>query len=358
MSALHAVRPSRADQAPGARLQGAGVSSLPRVVALGGGTGLPILLRGLSAWLQPFLMTSRPEIDPITAIVSVADDGGSSGRLRRAYRMPPLGDLRNCLLALADEQTALHGLFSYRFEGSDDVGGHSLGNLLLAALTRTEADLAGALARAEAMLGVRGRVLPASAEAITLRARFEGGAVVEGESRIALARRTIHELSIHPEDPVPFPGVEQALREADLIVLGPGSLYTSLLPVLLIPRVAAAIAGSGARVALVCNLLTEAGETDGFSAADFLMVLRQHVPELRVDDILLNDGPIPVAGLRGLPAGVTRVETDVRPLRFLGVRPVERDLAGWGSPVRHDSLKLGRLVLELALETPQRARTT
>jgi uncharacterized cofD-like protein len=340
------------------RLQGAGIPARPRVVALGGGTGLPILLRGLLTWLHP--AGSGPGLsarDALTAIVSVADDGGSSGRLRRAYDMPPLGDLRNCLLALASESAALRPLFSYRFEGRDDVGGHSLGNLMLAAMARTAGDLADALEHAGELLGVRGRVFPASLRPLTLRACFEDGTIIEGESLIAGARRPIRYLEIDPASPEPFPGVERALQEADLILIGPGSLYTSLLPVLLIPRIAQAIAGSAARIALVCNLLTEPGETDGFSAADFVVALRDHIPGLRLDDILLHDGGIPAASLRGTAPGTAPVAVDLQPLRFLGVRALQRDLAGWGGPARHDPVKLGRLAMEVALESTRGVST-
>ena len=332
------------------RLAGTDESGLPRVVALGGGTGLPILLEGLVAWLCP--EGSGPaDPDQITAIVSMADDGGSSGRLRRTFQVPPPGDLRNCLVALSPVSSELRDLFAYRFEGQQDVGGHSLGNLILAALSRMEPGLGKALDRASALLGVRGRVVPSTLDPITLRAVFDDGTSIQGESAIATARRPIRSLMVEPSEARPHPEALRAIEQAGLILISPGRLYTSLLPVLMIPGIAAAIARSEARVALVCNLLTETGETDGFSAADFVMTIRSHAPGLRLDDVLLHDGPLEVP--EGSPGAVT---LDLEPLRFLGVRPVFSDIAGPGPFPRHDAVRLGRAVIDLVMQAPCRVR--
>jgi uncharacterized cofD-like protein len=332
------------------RLAGTGESRLPRVVALGGGTGLPILLEGLGSWLCPE-EAGAPDLDQITAIVSMADDGGSSGRLRRAFDVPPPGDLRNCLLALSSQSSDLRDLFAYRFDGHQDVGGHSLGNLILTALSRMEPGLTGALDRASLLLGVRGRVIPSTLDRISLRAVFDDGTSIEGESAIATARRPIRRLVLEPADARPHPGALRAIEQAGLILISPGSLYTSLLPVLMVPGIAEAMLRADARVALVCNLLTEPGETDGFSAADFVMAIRSHVPELRLDDVLLHDGAVDV------PEGSSAaVRVDMEPLRFLGVRPVLRDIAEAGPSPRHDAVRLGRAVMDLVMHAPCRVR--
>ncbi|MGH9869408.1 MAG: gluconeogenesis factor YvcK family protein [Candidatus Polarisedimenticolia bacterium] len=328
-----------------ARWRSAGVTHDVRVAALGGGTGLPILLRGLRRWLGPR--------DPrcLTAIVSVADDGGSSGRLRRAFDVLPMGDLRNCLLALAEESTEMNELFSYRFDGNVDVGGHNLGNLILTALTDMGSGPSDAMERASRWLDVRGRVLPSSLEPVILKAHFEDGCIIEGESRIATSLQPIRRLELGPESVRACPPALNALREADLVLLGPGSLFTSLLPVLLVPGIAEAIVEGGARVALICNLLTEPGETDGFSAADFVVALRDHVPALPLHDLLLHEGSLPARALQDA-APARPVCIDEEPLRFLGIRTIRRDLAGAAAPLRHDPDKLGRLVREIALDVP------
>jgi len=281
----------------------------------------------------------------------MADDGGSSGRLRRVFDVPPPGDLRNCLLALSSESSELRDLFAYRFDGHQDVGGHSLGNLILTALTQMEPGLAGALDRASQLLGVRGRVVPSTLDPITLRAVFEDGTSIDGESAIATARRPIRRLLVEPADARPHPEALRAIHEAGLILISPGSLYTSLLPVLMVSGMAEAIARSDARVALVCNLLTEPGETDGFSAADFVMAIRSHVPDLRLDDVLLHDGTVEVQ--EGSPAAVT---VEMEPLRFLGVRPLLRDIAAPGPSPRHEAARLGRAVMDLVMHLPCRVR--
>src|SRR5215470_15779269 len=246
-----------------------------RVVALGGGTGLPTVLRGLRAGLfesHPW----DPERDQtrLTAIATVADDGGSSGKLRATYQLPSPGDIRNCLLALAGGDPALADVFAFRFAGGSEVAGHSLGNLILTALTELERDFSKAVARVGRLLSVRGVVLPATSCNVTLHAELSDGTVIEGESRIATARSPIHKVRLYPGDTPALPEAVDALERAHLIVLGPGSLYSSLVAALLPHGIADAITRSRARVVHVMNLMTEPGETDGHTAVDHLLAIR------------------------------------------------------------------------------------
>ena len=325
--------------------------ALPRVVALGGGTGLPIVLRGLKDRL---FSSGRRWVAPrdrgrLTGIVSVADDGGSSGRLRRDYGVPAPGDARNCLVALASCDPALAAIFDYRFEGNGGLGGHSLGNLILTALSRLEVDFAGAVERAGQVLGVRGRVLPSSLDGVSLLAEFEDGSRVAGESRIASARRPIRRVWLRPAAARALPEAREAIQRADLVVIGPGSLYTSLIPVLLVKDLAASIARSGARVVLIMNLMTEPGETDGYTAADLLLALRRHAPRVPIHDVLLNGAPIPAdLAARYAAKAASPIDADPSSIRALGCRVARCDLLGRGPKIRHDPRKLARAILELA----------
>src|SRR5919106_1897270 len=324
----------------------------PRLLALGGGTGLPIVLEGLRRALFTPSTSLGPEEarDRLTAIVTVADDGGSSGRLRRAYGVLPPGDIRNCLLSLAERDSIFSALFNYRFEGGDEMDGHSLGNLILTALSRLEADFPKAIERGSEILGVCGRVYPSTVEDVRLRAELADGTWIEGESQIASAgRTTIRRVSLEPQDPAPFaPAIEAALQ-ADVIVIGPGSLYTSLIPVLLVKELTEAIRRSGARVVLVMNLTTEPGETDGYTAADHLLAIRRHAPDVPIHDVLLNATPIPDELARAyFTSNAVVVPPDVELLHALGHRPVMRDLLGPGPKVRHDPHKLAGAILDLA----------
>lgn len=334
------------------------VRPLPRVVALGGGTGLPILLRGLKAALFP---AGSPEVrsrsrDRLTAIVTVADDGGSSGRLRRAYRTLPPGDIRNCLLALSDGDPTMRAMFDFRFRGEDGVAGHSLGNLILTALSQVERDFLGAVSRSGDILAIRGRVFPATLDDVTLVAEFGDGSSVEGESRIASVRRPIRRVMLRPESARAVPQAREALSAADLIVIGPGSLYTSLIPVLLVRELADAIARSRARVVLVMNLMTEPGETDGYSAAAHLAAIRHHARQVPIHDVLMNVTPVPPELAERYAAdGAEPVAADAEGVGALGSCPVLLDLLSVGSMARHDPAKLARALLDLATaEVPAR----
>jgi uncharacterized cofD-like protein len=338
--------------------QPAGVGSshgTPRVVAIGGGTGLPRLLRGLKNAFVSAGSRWAPSLDRerLTAVVTAADDGGSSGRLREAYHVLPPGDIRNCLLALSDASPTLTGLFAFRFNGHVDSGvnGHSLGNLILTAWSHLESDFLRALELAHELLAVRGRVLPATLEDVRLVAEFVDGTRIEGESRIASARRSIRRVSLRPETAEALPEACRAIAAADLVVLGPGSLYTSLIPVLLIRELGHAIARSRAHVVLVMNLMTEPGETDGYSAADFVRAIRRHAPEVPIDDVLLNIAPSPQdVATRYAAEGALPVRFTRDSLEALGCRAVDRDLLGAGPLIRHDPDKLARAIVDLAVE--------
>ncbi|HXJ80973.1 MAG TPA: gluconeogenesis factor YvcK family protein [Candidatus Methylomirabilis sp.] len=328
----------------------------PRIVALGGGTGLPVLLRGLKAALFPpgWAWVSERDAECLTAVVTAADDGGSSGRLRRDYAVPPPGDLRNCLLALSDADPTMAAIFAFRFEGTGEVAGHSLGNLILTALSQLERDgFLGALKQGSDLLRIRGRVLPSTLEPVILRAEFIDGSEAEGESCIAAARRLINRVVLQPNGARLLPEALRAVETADLVVIGPGSLYTSQIATLLVDDLAEAITRSRARVILVMNLMTEPGETDGYTAVDHVLAIHRHALDMPIDGVVLNTAPIPQHLIQLYAAqGATPVPSDAQLLRALGYRLLERDLLDTGPVVRHDPGKVARAVLDFDSEVP------
>jgi uncharacterized cofD-like protein len=264
----------------------------PRVVAIGGGTGLPNVLRGLRPLLYPDGATDHNR-DRLVAIVATSDDGGSSGRLRAEFNMIPPGDIRNCLSALTENASDLAEMFQYRFETGDGLTGHAMGNLMIAALADVTRDFALAVEAVSRMLGACGLVLPATSELVTLMAEFTDGRVLSGETAIAHAGGSIARLGLLPERPLSSPRVAEAIRRAEVIVVGPGSLYTSILPPLLVPDVAEALHASTAVRILVANLMTEAGETDNFSVLDHLLTIERHLGRQLFDCVIYNTAPIP-----------------------------------------------------------------
>jgi len=308
----------------------------PKVVAIGGGTGLSMLLRGLKDY------TSN-----ITAIVTVADDGGSSGRLRRELGMLPPGDFRNCLIALADAEPLMGKLFQHRFNGGSALDGHSFGNLFIVAMMDVTGSFERALRESSRVLAVRGQVLPSTLENVNLRAEMEDEAlVVVGESKITETGSKIRRLSLQPEHPPAYPEAIKAILEADLIVLGPGSLYTSLLPNLLVDGIYRALLASSALRVYVCNVVTQRGETDGYGVAEHVAALRRHLPEDPFHYVLANsrtDVPIP----ERYPS--TTVSAPVQ-AQAADYHAVLADVVDPEAPLRHDSAGLAQALIGLYYE--------
>lgn len=305
----------------------------PKIVAIGGGTGLATLLRGLKAH------TSN-----LTAIVTVADDGGSSGRLRQTLGVLPPGDFRNCIAALADDEALTTQLFQYRFGGRKDVGGHSFGNLFITAMAEVAGSFEKGLLESSKVLNIRGRVLPSTLSDVTLIGEVIGEgravAVVTGESKITAMHGQIQQVHLQPEDPPAYPGAVRALLEADLIVLGPGSLYTSLIPNLLVPDLTAAIKASRALKVYVCNTATQPGETDGYSALDHVQAIERHTESGLFPLVLANTNQ--GGKLRPHLAWVA-VDSSANGARRL----ITADLADEAHPWRHDSTKLAAALMTL-----------
>jgi uncharacterized cofD-like protein len=253
----------------------------PKIVAIGGGTGLSTLLRGLKQYSSN-----------ITAIVTVADDGGSSGRLRREMGILPPGDIRNCIAALADEEKLLTELFQYRFHAGDGLSGHSFGNLFISAMTEITGDLEQAIDASAKVLAIRGKVLPATLTDVSLWAKLADGRIIEGESKITEAMGQIRQIGCYPADPVALPAALAAIKEADYIIIGPGSLYTSIIPNLLVPAIRQALAQVTVPRVYVCNIMTQPGETDNYSVADHLRAI-EGVCEERIIDAVLAQRTFP-----------------------------------------------------------------
>jgi uncharacterized cofD-like protein len=315
-----------------------------KLVSIGGGTGLSTLLEGL----RPLVNGEPPAIE-LTAIVTVTDDGHSSGRLRREFAIPPPGDLRNCLAALAPDQEGLARLFRHRFPGSGPLGGHSLGNLLLLALFQMEGDLLGAVEAARSILGIRARVLPSTLDPVDLVARV-GGELVQGQVAIKSQVGPIADLQLAPADRQALPAATSAILGADLITLGPGSLFTSVIANLVVPGIVAALAATRARKVFICNAMTELDETDGFSAVDHLRVLLDYAPGVTIDHALFNSTPIsPEMRERyAVEGAVALAPPGPTPSELAGVDFIALPLASEFRFVRHDPVRLCRAVLELA----------
>jgi uncharacterized cofD-like protein len=321
-----------------------------RVVAIGGGTGLSTVLRGLKHHVtEPARPAQiRPEITRLTAVVTVTDEGGSSGRLRRDLRILPPGDIRNCLVALAEDEQLLTQLFNYRFASGRGLRGHNLGNLLLAALTHLTHDFAKAVRLSSEVLAIRGEIFPATLADVRLKAVRRDGVVIHGERSITKTRVPIRRLHIVPSRCRPLPETLEAIRDADLITFGPGSLYTSLVPNLLVQGIPQQIARSRAVKVLVCNLMTQPGESRGYSAADHVRALHQHAGLKLFDHIILNQRPLSPALLKRYAAERAEpVQLDLDAVRELGVKPLCADLLIEDHVARHDSRRLAQLLLSL-----------
>lgn len=310
----------------------------PKIVAIGGGTGLSTLLRGLKAYSAN-----------ITAIVTVADDGGSSGRLRREIGVLPPGDIRNCLAALADEEKLLTELFQYRFKAGDGLVGHSFGNLFLTAMSDITGDLERAIAASSKVLAIRGRVLPATLSDVRLWAQLADGRRIEGESNITAAQGTIVKIGCSPASPPALPKALEAIREADYIIIGPGSLYTSVIPNLLVPEIAAAIAQRDIPRIYVCNIMTQPGETQGYTVADHIRAIDEACGQQLFNAVLVHKKvPSANALIRYAQESSHPVFLDREAVGELGRRIVlsnvmdEDEATGL---VRHNPQKLARVLL-------------
>lgn len=307
----------------------------PKIVVIGGGTGLSVLLRGLKEY------TSN-----LTAIVTVADDGGSSGRLRDELGILPPGDIRNCLAALADKEPLMEELLQHRFRAGE-LAGHSTGNLLLAALCEMTGGFDCAIRAMSRVLAVRGQVLPATLTNVTLCAEMEEGKVVRGESNITGSGGRIKKVFLMPSRCYPQAEALAAIREADAVVLGPGSLYTSIIPNLLVKGIAEALAKSPAARIYVCNVMTQPGETEGYSASDHLKSITAHAGRL-VDYMIVNTGAVPSRlKARYRQEGAKPVVADLDNIAALGVDAVAEDLIHQTLVVRHHPDRLARVILKL-----------
>ena len=261
------------------------------LVALGGGTGLSTLLSGLKRLVGERRL-EKPSIANLSAIVTVSDDGGSSGRLREELQMLPPGDIRNCMIALSEDSNLISRLFKHRFRGDGELGGHSFGNLFLAALAEVTGDFTEAVRLSSEVLASKGHIYPATISDVRLIAELENGEIVRGETQISAAMVPIRRLSLEPERCLPLPAALKAIRAADVITVGPGSLYTSILPNLLVARVPQAIAESEAIKNYICNLMTQPGETDNYTAREHLETIRHYAPEIHFDFVIINDRKI------------------------------------------------------------------
>lgn len=322
-----------------------------KVVAIGGGTGLSTLLRGLKLHVAEPGRPARfkPYISRPTAIVTVTDEGGSSGKLRRDFGILPPGDVRNCLVALAEDEQLFTRLFNYRFSDGRGLAGHSFGNLFLAALTSLTHDFAKAVRVSSEVLAVRGDIFPSTLADVRLEARLRDGRVVYGESRINKTRVPIQRLRIVPGRCQPLPDALAAIKAADLITLGPGSLYTSLIPNLLVRGISRQLRCSKALKIYIANLMTQPGETRGYTAADHLRALHEHAGGRVFDRVILNKGELSAGMLRRYAAQrAGPVQNDLEAIRALGVEPVLADLLEEDHVARHDSTRLAKLLLNLA----------
>ena len=306
----------------------------PAVTVIGGGHGLSVLLRGI-----------KTSTNNVSAVVTVADDGGSSGRLREELGIIPPGDLRNCLVALADTEPLMEKLFQYRFEGNTALAGHSFGNLFIAAMNEVTGDMETALKASSKVLAVKGRVIPASKEHVRLDAVMTGGTVVEGESQIPEAHKRIRRVQLFPKEVPAVPAALEAIESADAIILGPGSLYTSIMPNLLVDGVARALKNSKAIKIYICNVMTQAGETDNYTASQHAKAILDHTGQGAIDYVLVNSTPIPEEMWRG--TGSTPVEVDEDKINAMGMGLIKADLLSATEVGRHDPAKLCAAVMKI-----------
>lgn len=329
------------------------------LVAIGGGTGLSTLLAGLKQRVGN--SDGRLWIENLSAIVTVSDDGGSSGRLRDELQMLPPGDIRNCMIALSEDSSLLSKLFRYRFRGQGELGGHSFGNLFLAALTEVTGDFTEAIRLSSEILASKGHIFPATISDVRLVAELEDGSVVSGETQISKSAQPIRSLRLEPERCLPLPQVLQAIRGADIITVGPGSLYTSILPNLLVAQVAPVIGQSRATKIFVNNLMTQPGETDGYTARAHLDTVRKYAPEIHFDFVVVNDRRISKEQAERYAAeGAYQIGIDdpIEDALDQTTEIVRADLLDGGEKVRHNADRLAEVVLTCRERALSRAAVT
>jgi uncharacterized cofD-like protein len=332
-----------------------------RVVAIGGGTGLSTLLRGLKEYvIRPGETphSADPWIAELTGIVTVSDDGGSSGRLRKELKLLPPGDVRNCIVALSEDEALLSHLFQYRFRGETALDGHSFGNLFLAALTGVTGDFAEAVRLSSEILATRGRIYPATTSDVELEGIMDDGSHVRGETSITNSKRRVARLELVPPNAEPLPETLEAIRHADLITLGPGSLFTSLIPNILVRGMAEAIAASSAVKAYVCNLMTQANESLGLTAADHIRAIYAHSGRPIFQFALVNRRQAsPEMRAKYALEASTQIVVDEKEILALGVQPVLGDyLQEEEGVVRHATDRVTRDLLRLKAREPESAR--
>ncbi len=313
------------------------MSKGPKVVVIGGGTGLSVMLRGL-----------KTKTNNLTAVVAVADDGGSTGRIRQDLDIIAPGDLRNCLVAMADKEGLMEKLFAHRFGGRGNLTGHSFGNLFIAALIEVLGDVEEAMDATSKVLKVRGKVIPSSSEKILLNAEMTDGRIICGESQIPQARGKIKRVFTTPEKPKAIPAAVDAILNADAVVLGPGSLYTSILPNLCVPDIAAAVRSSKAKKIYICNVMTQPGETDGYSVSDHISAIDKQIGESVIDFVIANGGDVDTEILQRYAAvGSYPVRIDKKKIHHSGVTLISADLVDKSTGATHDTKKLADVLFDL-----------
>jgi uncharacterized cofD-like protein len=322
-----------------------------RVVSIGGGHGLSALLEGLRKYTHE---TDGPRVD-ITAIVTVTDDGGSSGRLRREFDVLPPGDIRNCMVALSEDGALLSRLFQYRFKAGHGLKGHSFGNLFLTALTEITGDFPDAVRSSAEVLNIAGRIFPSTAANVSLEAVLDNGSVLRGESRISRSRRRICRIRLQPNRVRPLQEALDAIARADLITLGPGSLFTSVIPNLLVSGIPKAIRQSHALKAYFVNLMTQPGETTNFSATDHVLAVDRHAGAKLLDSVVVSTSRIsPALRRRYAEQNAAPIESDIHGLERMGLDVIGADLLQKGSKVRHNPDAIARVAVDLAMKARQR----
>jgi len=309
----------------------------PKFVVIGGGTGLSTLLYGLKEY------TSN-----ITAIVTVADDGGSSGRLREQFGLLAPGDIRNCLVALADTEPLMRSLFQFRFGGKAELDGHSFGNLFITAMTKITGDFEKAVKESSKVLAIRGQVVPSTLEEVRLIAEYEDGTKILGESKISNRKKPIKRIYLDQKDCQATPEALSAVKEADVVIIGPGSLYTSVIPNLLIEGITKAILESKAIKIYVCNIMTQSGETDNYKASDHIEALVAHAKSKLFDYCILNFAPIPPQFVEKYKQeDAYPVIADLEKIEEMGFSVIKDNLVSAKDCVRHDAQKLARIIVDL-----------